>query len=59
LSLVRRDWGWHAREDTETRALNGKDVVDGTTALSLMFQPFKLTRDAFAFLPFILLPRAQ
>jgi hypothetical protein len=59
LSQVRGDWGWHAREDTETRALDGKDVVDGTTTVSLLFQPFKLTRDALAFLPFILLPRAQ
>jgi hypothetical protein len=58
LSLLRRgDWGWHAREDTETRAFNVRDVGDGTTTVPIVFLPFELTRDAL--LDFIPLPRAQ
>jgi hypothetical protein len=34
-------------------------VVDGTTTVSLVFQSFKLARDALTLLQFILLPRAQ
>ena len=51
LSLLRRgDWGWHACEDTESRAWDVKDVIDGTMMVSLMSQPFKLTRNAFTLL---------
>ena len=51
LSLLRRgDWGWHACEDTESRARDVKDVIDGTMMVSLVSQPFKLTRDAFTLL---------
>ena len=58
LSLLRRgDWGWHACEDTESRAQDVKnvidetiDVIDGTMMVSLVSQPFKLTRNAFTLL---------
>jgi hypothetical protein len=60
LSLLKRgDWGWRAREDTETRAFNVRDVGHGTTTVSLVFLPFELMGDALARLEFILLPRAQ
>jgi hypothetical protein len=60
LSLLRcGDWGWHACEDTESRGRDMRDVIDGTTTVSLEFQPFKLTRDAFTLLSCILLPCAE
>lgn len=60
LSVLRcGDWGWCAREDTEARAFNVRDVGHGTTTVSLVFLSFELSRDALALLHFILLPGAQ
>jgi energy-converting hydrogenase Eha subunit E len=54
LSLLGRgDWGWRAREDTEARAFNVRDVGHGTTTVSLVFLPFELTHDALALLYFL------
>jgi hypothetical protein len=48
-----------ARKDAETRAVDVRDVADGTPTISLVFQPFKLARNTLTLLQLILLLRAQ